>query len=103
MMRHNFSAGANVGMIFMLAVEQEYDEMDMAITDVPANDDACTLFGNSGGGCAAWPEPGGGCEMCLHADKVMAAAETYIGLVELGIGLIPGGGGTKEFVLRACR
>jgi 3-hydroxyacyl-CoA dehydrogenase len=45
---------------------------------------------------------GGGCEMNLHADKVCAAAETYIGLVELGVGLIPGGGGTKEFVLRAA-
>jgi 3-hydroxyacyl-CoA dehydrogenase len=45
---------------------------------------------------------GGGCEMNLHADKICAAAETYIGLVELGVGLIPGGGGTKEFVLRAA-
>jgi 3-hydroxyacyl-CoA dehydrogenase len=45
---------------------------------------------------------GGGCEMNLHADKVCASAETYIGLVELGVGLIPGGGGTKEFVLRAA-
>ena len=44
---------------------------------------------------------GGACEMCLHSDKVQAAAETYIGLVELGVGLIPGGGGTKEFALRA--
>ncbi len=45
---------------------------------------------------------GGACEMSLHADKVCAAAETYIGLVELGVGVIPGGGGTKEFVLRAA-
>src|SRR5665647_1202950 len=44
---------------------------------------------------------GGACEMCLHSDKVQAAAESYIGLVELGVGLIPGGGGTKEFTLRA--
>jgi 3-hydroxyacyl-CoA dehydrogenase len=44
---------------------------------------------------------GGGCEMTLHADKVVAAAETYIGLVEFGVGLIPGGGGTKEMTLRA--
>jgi 3-hydroxyacyl-CoA dehydrogenase len=44
---------------------------------------------------------GGGCEMNLHADAICAAAETYIGLVELGIGVIPGGGGTKELVLRA--
>ena len=45
---------------------------------------------------------GGACEMCLHGDKVLAAAETYIGLVELGVGIIPGGGGTKEFTLRAA-
>ena len=98
----NFSAGANVGMIFMLAIEQEYDELDMAIrmfqntmmrarySSVPVvvAPHALTL--------------GGACELSLHADKVCAAAETYIGLVELGVGLIPGGGGTKEFVLRAA-
>jgi len=44
---------------------------------------------------------GGGCELSLHADKVVAAAETYIGLVEFGVGLLPGGGGTKEMTLRA--
>ncbi len=97
----NFSAGANVGMIFMYAVEQEYDELDFAIR----------LFQNtmmrvrySGVPVIVAPHGltlGGGCEMNLHADKVFAAAETYIGLVELGVGVIPGGGGTKEFVLRA--
>lgn len=98
----NFSAGANVGMIFMLAIEQEYDELDMAIR----------LFQNSMMRVRYSAVPvvtaphgltlGGGCEMNLHADKVCAAAETYIGLVELGVGLIPGGGGTKEFALRAA-
>ena len=98
----NFSAGANVGMIFMLAIEQEYDELDMAIR----------MFQNtmmrvrySSVPVAIAPHGltlGGGCEMNLHADKICAAAETYIGLVELGVGLIPGGGGTKEFVLRAA-
>ncbi|MEN9350680.1 MAG: hypothetical protein RL372_1658 [Bacteroidota bacterium] len=97
----NFSAGANVGMIFMLAIEQEYDELDMAIR----------MFQNtmmrvrySSIPLAVAPHAltlGGACEMSLHADVVCAAAETYIGLVELGVGLIPGGGGTKEFVLRA--
>lgn len=97
----NFSAGANVGMIFMLAIEQEYDELDMAIR----------MFQNSMMRLRYSSVPvvtaphgltlGGGCEMNLHADKVCAAAETYIGLVELGVGLIPGGGGTKEFALRA--
>ncbi len=98
----NFSAGANVGMIFMFAVEQEYDELDMAIR----------MFQNmmmrvrySSIPVVIAPHGltlGGGCEMNLHADKICAAAETYIGLVELGVGLIPGGGGTKEFALRAA-
>jgi 3-hydroxyacyl-CoA dehydrogenase len=97
----NFSAGANVGMIFMLAVEQEYDELDFAIR----------LFQNtmmrvrySSVPVVVAPHAlalGGACEMSLHADKCCPAAETYTGLVELGVGLIPGGGGTKEFVLRA--
>ena len=97
----NFSAGANVGMIFMLAIDQEYDELDMAIR----------LFQNTMMRARYSSIPvvvaphglalGGACELSLHADKVCAAAETYTGLVELGVGLIPGGGGTKEFVLRA--
>jgi len=96
-----FSAGANIGMMFMLAAEQEYDELDMAVR----------LFQNTTMRLRYSSIPvvvaphgltlGGGCEICLHADKVQAAAETYIGLVELGVGLIPGGGGTKEFALRA--
>ncbi|WP_288095593.1 3-hydroxyacyl-CoA dehydrogenase/enoyl-CoA hydratase family protein [Hydrotalea sp.] len=97
----NFSAGANVGMIFMLAIEQEYDELDMAIrlfqnTMMRVRHSAIPVVAAPHGLAL-----GGGCELNLHADKVCAAAETYIGLVELGVGLIPGGGGTKEFVLRA--
>lgn len=98
----NFSAGANVGMIFMLAIEQEYDELDLAIR----------MFQNTMMRVRYSSVPvviaphgltlGGGCEMNLHADAICAAAETYIGLVELGVGLIPGGGGTKEFALRAA-
>lgn len=97
----NFSVGANVGMIFLLAIEQEYDELDMAIrffqntmmrvrysdTPVIVAPHGMTL--------------GGACELNLHADGCCPAAETYTGLVELGVGVIPGGGGTKEFVLRA--
>ena len=96
-----FSAGANIGMIFMLAAEQEYDELDMAIR----------MFQNTMMQVRYSSIPvvvaphgltlGGACEMCLHSDKVQAAVESYIGLVELGVGLIPGGGGTKEFTLRA--
>lgn len=97
----NFSVGANVGMIFMLAIEQEYDELDLAIrffqntmmrvrysnTPVIVAPHGMTL--------------GGACELNLHADACCPAAETYTGLVELGVGVIPGGGGTKEFVVRA--
>ena len=98
----NFSAGANVGMIFMLAIEQEYDELDMAIrmfqnTMTRARFSAIPVVVAPHGLAL-----GGACELSLHADKVCPAAETYIGLVELGVGLIPGGGGTKEFVLRAA-
>lgn len=98
----NFSAGANVAMIFMLAIEQDYDEIDMAIR----------LFQNTMMRARYSSIPvvvaphglalGGACELSLHADKVIPAAETYTGLVEVGIGVIPGGGGTKEFVLRAA-
>lgn len=97
-----FSAGANVALIFMLAAEQEFEELDIeirhfqntmmrlrySVIPVVVAPHGLTL--------------GGACEMCLHSDKVQAAAETYIGLVELGVGLIPGGGGTKEFALRAA-
>ena len=96
----SFPAGADLGMIFMMSVEQEYKELDIAIkyfqetmmklrySNIPtiASPHGLTL--------------GGGCELCMHADKVVAAAETYIGLVEFGVGLIPGGGGTKEMTLR---
>ncbi len=98
----NFSAGANVGMIFMLAIEQDYDEIDMAIRMFQS-----TMMRVRYSGIPVVVAPhglalGGGCEICLHADKVIPAAETYTGLVEVGIGVIPGGGGTKEFVLRAA-
>lgn len=96
-----FSAGANVGMIFMLAIEQDYEELDMAIRTfqnsmMRVRYSSIPVVTAPHGLCL-----GGGCEMNLHADAIVAAAETYIGLVELGIGVIPGGGGTKELVLRA--
>jgi 3-hydroxyacyl-CoA dehydrogenase len=89
-------------MIFMLAIEQEFDELDMAIrmfqnTMIRARFSSVPVV--------VAPHAlalGGACELSLHSDKVCAAAETYIGLVEMGVGLIPGGGGTKEFVLRAA-
>ncbi len=96
----NFSVGANVGLIFMMAVEQEYDELDFAIR---AFQNTMMRARYSNIPVVVAPHGmtlGGGCELCLHADKVIANAETYIGLVEFGVGLIPGGGGTKEFALR---
>ena len=96
----HFSAGANVGLIFMMAVEQEYEELNFAIK---AFQD--TMMRVRYSSCPVVIAPhnmalGGGCEMSLHADKVVAHAELYMGLVEFGVGLIPGGGGTKEFAKR---
>ena len=98
----NFSAGANVGLIFMLAIEQDYDELDMAVRQFQA-----TMMRARYSAVPVVVAPhgltlGGACELSLHADRVVPAAESYIGLVELGVGLIPGGGGTKEFTLRAA-
>ena len=96
----NFSAGANLGLVFMFAVEQEWDEIDFAVrafqktmmrvrySDIPV---VVAPHGLA---------LGGGCEIALHADAVVASAETYTGLVEVGAGLIPAGGGSKEFALR---
>ena len=98
----NFSVGANIGMIFMMAVEQEYDELNMAIKMFQ---DTMMRVRYSGIPVVVAPHGmtlGGGCEMSMHADKVVAAAETYIGLVEFGVGVIPGGGGSKEMTLRAA-
>jgi len=98
----NFSAGANLGMIFMMAVEQEYDELNMAIKYFQ---DTMMRMRYSSIPTVAAPHGltlGGGCELSMHADKVVAAAETYIGLVEFGVGVIPGGGGSKEMTLRAA-
>ena len=95
-----FSAGANVGMIFMLAVEQEWDDLNHAVQVFQRT---MMRMRYSGIPVVAAPHQmalGGGCELCMHADKVVAHAETYIGLVEFGIGVIPAGGGTKEFVVR---
>jgi 3-hydroxyacyl-CoA dehydrogenase len=96
----NFSVGANLGMVFMYAIEQEYDELDFLIktfqnTMMKARYSAVPVVVAPHG-----MSLGGGCELTLHADRVQAIAETYIGLVEVGVGLIPGGGGTKEMTLR---
>lgn len=96
----NFSAGANIMLMLMAAQEGEWDEIDRMIR----------AFQTANMSLRYWPKPvvaapfgltlGGGCEVVMHADRVCAAAESYIGLVETGVGLIPGGGGTKELLLR---
>jgi 3-hydroxyacyl-CoA dehydrogenase len=96
----NFSVGANLGMVFMYAIEQEYDELNMMISSFQN-----TMMRARYSAVPVIVAPhsmslGGGCELTLHADRVQAVAETYIGLVEVGVGLIPGGGGTKELTLR---
>lgn len=96
----DFSLGANLGMLFMYAIEQDYDEIDFMVR---AFQNSVMRLRYSSVPVVVAPQGrtlGGGCEMTMHADIAVAAAETYIGLVEVGVGLIPGGGGTKEFTKR---
>jgi len=96
----NFCVGANIMLMLMEAQEENWEELDMM----------ARVFQQSTMSLRYSPKPvvvapfqmvfGGGCEMVLHADRVRAAAETYIGLVEVGVGIIPAGGGTKELLLR---
>jgi 3-hydroxyacyl-CoA dehydrogenase len=97
----NFSVGANLMLVLVAAQEQEWDELHMAVKQ----------FQNANLAIKYAPKPvvaapqgmalGGGCEVGLHSARIQAAAEAYIGLVETGVGLIPGGGGTKEMLIRA--
>ena len=98
----NFSAGANLGLVYMYALDQEYDELNLMIAQFQQ---AMMRMRYSSIPVVSAPHGlalGGGCELNLHADKVVAAAETYMGLVEFGVGLIPAGGGTKEMTLRTA-
>ena len=97
----NFSAGANLAMIMMQAIDQEWEELNFAIryfqnTVMRIRHSAVPVVSAPHGMTL-----GGGCEIVMHSDAAIAAAETYNGLVEVGVGLIPAGGGTKEFALRA--
>ncbi|WP_370896210.1 3-hydroxyacyl-CoA dehydrogenase/enoyl-CoA hydratase family protein [Chryseobacterium gossypii] len=99
----NFSVGANLAMILMMAIEQDWDDLNMAIAYFQKS---MMRVRYSSVPVVVAPHGmtlGGGCEMTMHADRVVAAAETYIGLVETGVGVIPGGGGTKELTLRTSR
>jgi 3-hydroxyacyl-CoA dehydrogenase len=96
----DFSLGANLGLVFMYAIEQDYDEIDFMVRAFQNSTMRLRYSSVPVVVCPQGRTLGGGCEMTLHADLVQAAAETYVGLVEVGVGLIPGGGGTKEFTKR---
>lgn len=98
-----FSAGANLALISMLAYDQEWDDLNLAVHTFQQTS---MRLRTSSIPVVIAPHNmtlGGGCEFTMHADAVVAAAELYIGLVEVGVGLIPGGGGTKEYALRASQ
>lgn len=97
----NFSAGANLAMLFMYAGDQEFDEVELMIrqfqdTMMRARFSSIPVVAATSGMAL-----GGGCELSMHCDRIQAHTETYMGLVEVGVGLLPGGGGTKELTLRA--
>ncbi|MCT3646801.1 3-hydroxyacyl-CoA dehydrogenase/enoyl-CoA hydratase family protein [Elizabethkingia anophelis] len=99
----NFSVGANLAMILMMAIDQDWDDLNMAINYFQQS---MMRVRYSSIPVVVAPHGmtlGGGCEMTMHADRVVAAAETYIGLVEFGVGVIPGGGGSKELTVRTMK
>ena len=96
----NFSVGANLMMIAMMAYQQEFDELNMAVNLFQQTTMRCRYSSIPVVSATQGYVFGGGCETVMHCDAAVCAAESYIGLVEVGVGLIPGGGGTKEFALR---
>lgn len=96
----DFSLGANLGLLFMYAIEQDYDEIEYMVSQFQHSVMRVRYSSVPVVVCPRGRTLGGGCELTLHADQVQAAAEAYIGLVEVGVGLIPAGGGTKEFTKR---
>jgi 3-hydroxyacyl-CoA dehydrogenase len=97
----NFSAGANLMLLLLEAQEGNWDEIDLMIRAFQASTQALRFADVPVIVAPAGLTLGGGCEITLHGDRVQAAAESYVGLVEVGVGLIPGGGGTKEMLARA--
>jgi 3-hydroxyacyl-CoA dehydrogenase len=97
----NFSVGANLMLVLVAAQEQEWDELHMAVKQFQNINLAIKYALKPVVAAPQGMALGGGCEVSLHSAKIQAAAEAYIGLVEVGVGLIPGGGGTKEMLIRA--
>jgi 3-hydroxyacyl-CoA dehydrogenase len=98
----NFSAGANLVLLLLEAQDGNWDEIDLMVRTFQNANMAMRYAAVPVVIAPSGLALGGGCEMVLHADRVQAASETYIGLVETGVGLIPGGGGTKEMVARGA-
>ena len=98
----NFSAGANVMLLLLEAQEGNWDEIDLMVRAFQGATSALRFAKVPVVVAPAGLTLGGGCEVALHGDRVQAAAETYVGLVEVGVGLIPAGGGTKEMLARAA-
>jgi len=97
----NFSVGANLMLVLVAAQEQEWDELHLAVKQFQNVNLAIKYAIKPVVAAPQGMALGGGCEVSLHAARIQAAAESYIGLVEAGVGLIPGGGGTKEMLVRA--
>ena len=97
----NFCVGANLMMVLMAVQEGEWDDLHMAVRAFQSADMALKYAPKPVVAAPFGLTLGGGTEICLHATRVRAAAESYMGLVEVGVGLIPAGGGTKEMLVRA--
>jgi 3-hydroxyacyl-CoA dehydrogenase len=98
----NFSAGANLVLVLLEAQEGNWDELDLMVRTFQGTNQAIRYAAVPVVIAPTGLALGGGCEMSLHADRLQASAETYMGLVETGVGLVPAGGGTKEMVARAA-
>jgi 3-hydroxyacyl-CoA dehydrogenase len=97
----NFSVGANLMLLLVAAQEQEWDDIHLAVRQFQGMTMAIKHAAHPVVIAPQGLALGGGCEVCLHGARIHAAAETYIGLVETGVGLIPAGGGSKEMIIRA--
>jgi len=97
----NFSVGANLMLVLVGAQEQEWDELHLAVKQFQNANLAIKYAKKPVVAAPQGMALGGGCEISLHAARIHSAAEAYVGLVEAGVGLIPGGGGTKEMLIRA--
>ena len=99
----NFSVGANLAVLTMAIAEGDFDEVNLSVAAFQRATMALKYARVPVVSAPHGMALGGGCEVCLHSDQVNALAETYMGLVEIGVGLLPAGGGTKELALRAVR